>query len=496
MSEPDLPANRPADTVIRPRADLGMHSRLGTDTTGDTTGGAVARAGTGAASAQAAPPPAGGTGRRAAGGTGPPTADDGRAAAAWRWIIDASITIAVIFVQVGGSIGAGTGSGSWHHLHPAPGVLALVILGVGGASLIARRRYPIPVLAIALASALWAGRLNASVIWIALIVAFFTAILARERAAAIASLVIGYVTSVWPPWLVGTHDHASVMFALVLAAGLIFLLIVSELIRIRSQRGAALARSREEELRRLASEERMRMARDLHDVVAHNISVINVQANTALHLMDRQPERARTALTTINDVSKQALVELRSVLGVLRDVDAQAPRAPAPGLARLGDLVENASAAGLAVRVAEEGERVPLPADIDLAAYRIIQEALTNTARHSGGANATVRLGYGDGALRIEITDDGRPRPGRAPHANGSGNGIAGMAERAAALGGTLQAGPGPGAGSGVGVQARLPLPPAAPAGAAPTRAAPDEPSAKLADEPRDERPDAPQAER
>jgi signal transduction histidine kinase len=312
----------------------------------------------------------------------------------------------------------------------------------------------------------------------------------------------------------------------VLAAGLIFLLIVAELIRIRSQRGAALARSREEELRRLASEERMRMARDLHDVVAHNISVINVQANTALHLMDRQPERARMALTTINDVSKQALVELRSVLGVLRDVDAQAPRTPAPGLARLGDLVETASAAGLSVRVAEDGERVPLPADVDLAAYRIIQEALTNSARHSGGANATVCLGYGDGALRIEVTDDGRPRAGRAPHANGSGNGIAGMAERAAALGGTLQAGPGPGPGGGpgggFGVQARLPLPPAAPAGAQPggaqpggaqpggaqpggaqparvvpdgampDGAMPDEP----AEEPRDERPDEPRADR
>jgi signal transduction histidine kinase len=456
MSEPDLPANRPADTVVRPRA---------------------------------APPPAGRTGLPAAAGTRPPAAGAGRAAAAWRWTIDASIAIVVIVVQVGGSIGAGTGSASWQHQHPAPGVLALVILGVGGASLIVRRRYPIPVLAVTLATSLWAGRLGAAVVWIALIVAFFTAILARKRAAAIASLVIGYVTSVWPPWLIGTHDHASVTFAIVLAAGLIFLLVVSELIRIRSQRGAALARGREEELRRLASEERMRMARDLHDVVAHNISVINVQANTALHLMDRQPERARMALTTINDVSKQALVELRSVLGVLRDVDAQAPRTPALGLARLGDLVENASAAGLSVRVAEDGERVPLPADVDLAAYRIIQESLTNSARHSGGANATVRLGYGDGALRIDVTDDGRARAGRVPHANGSGNGIAGMAERAAALGGTLQAGPRPrpGPGGGFGVQARLPLPPAGSAGPPPDKG-PDARPDKQSDEPQAER--------
>ena len=209
------------------------------------------------------------------------------------------------------------------------------------------------------------------------------------------------------------------------------------------------------------------MARDLHDVVAHNISVINVQANTALHLMDRQPERARSALVTINDVSKQALVELRSVLGVLRDVDESAPRAPAPGLARLGDLVENAAAAGLAVRTEQDGQQVPLPADVDLAAYRIIQEALTNSARHSGGGHATVRLGYGDaaagdrGARRRPGPAAGR-RPARDRRQPGqrSGNGIAGMTERAAALGGTLTGGPEAGGrlrGPGAAAAARVP---------------------------------------
>src|SRR5258708_1378271 len=209
--------------------------------------------------------------------------------------------------------------------------------------------------------------------------------------------------------------------------------------------GAVVGRSREEGRRRLESEERMRMARDLDDVVAHNISVINVQANTALHLMDRQPERARAALTTINAVSKQALVELRSVLGVLRDVDAHggaesAPRAPTPGLARRGDLGANAAAAGLAGRLEANGRRPALPADVDLAAYRIIQEALTNSARHSGCANATVRVRYGDDGLRVEVDDDGRSRPpGRPPtQVTGSGHGIAGMTERAATLGGML----------------------------------------------------------
>jgi signal transduction histidine kinase len=141
----------------------------------------------------------------------------------------------------------------------------------------------------------------------------------------------------------------------------------------------------------------------------------------------------------------QALVELRSVLGVLRDVDGSAPRAPAPGLSRLGDLVDNAAAAGLAVRVSQDGQQAALPADVDVAAYRIIQEALTNSARHSGGANASVRLRYGDRGLLIEVADDGGRRPDRpSARPEGSGSGIAGMAERAAALGGNLHAGPGP----------------------------------------------------
>jgi len=369
------------------------------------------------------------------------------------WALDAVIAAAVITFEV--YISRDADSWNPHAQQQAPpGVLALVLLGLGGAALLARRRYPVAVLLVTLVSAIWAQALGAKVVWFAVIVAFFTAVLARRRAAAIGSLVVGYVASVWPPWLIGQRNHTSVAFALGLAAGLMFMLVIAELIRIRSQRGAALERSREEELRRRASEERMRMARDLHDVVAHNISVINVQANTALHLMDRQPERARSALVTINDVSKQALVELRSVLGVLRDVDghADAPRTPAPGLARLGDLVETAAAAGLTVRVRQDGQRAPLPADVDLTAYRIIQEALTNSARHSGGTTATVRLGFGDGGLRVEVDDDGTTRgTGQPPaRANGSGNGIAGMTERAAALGGTLEAGPRPEGGFGI----------------------------------------------
>ncbi len=200
------------------------------------------------------------------------------------------------------------------------------------------------------------------------------------------------------------------------------------------------------------------LARDLHDVVAHNITVINVQANTALHLMDRQPDRARTALTTIDEVSRRALAELRWALGVVRAAGESAPGTPTPGLARLGDLADTAAAAGLTVGIEECGQRAQLPTDVDLGAYRIVQEALTNSARHSGGTNVTVRVACRDDALVVEVDDFGPLRPPARPpgHPQGTGSGIAGMTERAAALGGTLQARPRPG--GGFAVRAWLPL--------------------------------------
>lgn len=155
-----------------------------------------------------------------------------------------------------------------------------------------------------------------------------------------------------------------------------------------------------------------------------------------------------------HDVSRQALVELRSVLGVLRDAGETAPRAPSSGLSRLGDLADSAAAAGLAVHIEQAERPVPLPADVDLAAYRIIQEALTNTAKHSGGTKATVRVGYGDDTLVIEVDDNGFLRS--SGRGDDSGHGITGMTERAKALGGTLQAGPRPE--GGFGVRARLPV--------------------------------------
>ncbi len=352
------------------------------------------------------------------------------------WVIDTSIAGVVTVIEVAGTVG----SRHWHG-HGQEHVSSFWYLPVfiGGLSLLARRRYPVEVLAVTLAAGLWGARLNVWPVWLALIVAYFNAVVARRRAAAIASAIIGVLVSAWPPWLIGTRGHTSVAGALALLFWLTVLLSIAEVFRVRSQRAAEIESRRVAEARRAASEQRLAIARDLHDVVAHNISVINVQANTALHLMDRQPERAREALTAIHDVSKQAMAELRSVLGVLRTEsdggDATAPRAPSPGLDRLPELASGT--AGIAVRVITDGSPRPVPTGVDVAAYRIIQEALTNSVRHSGGSEATVRLRYDDEALTICVDDDGiAVRPVRM------GNGVAGMTERARALGGTLEAAP------------------------------------------------------
>jgi signal transduction histidine kinase len=374
-----------------------------------------------------------------------------RAGRARRWAADAGLAAAVAAAQLGVWLAAAS-----HHGQQRPGLAAYLLLAAGAAALLLRRRYPVPVLAIALAAALAATAASggaaqgAPVAWFVLIAAFVNAVAYRKRAAAIASLVVGYLVSVWPPWLIGTRGHATAVFALGLLAGLITLLSAAELIRVRSQRAIAVRNRQAEEARRRAMQERMDIARDLHDVVAHNISVINVQANTALHLMDRQPERAREALTAIHEVSRQALGELRSVLGVLRADGAEAPLVPSPGLDRLAELAAHTRTAGIAVRVEQQGVPRPVPAGVDTAAYRIVQEALTNTVRHSGGHAATVRLCYDPDALTIEVDDDGRLAAPPEP-----GNGVAGMTERARALGGTLDAGPRPG--GGFRVLARLP---------------------------------------
>ena len=160
------------------------------------------------------------------------------------------------------------------------------------------------------------------------------------------------------------------------------------------------------------------MARDLHDVIGHNISLISVQAAVGLDLMDSDPDQARAALSAIRTVSREALDELRSMLAALRQAGEQAPTAPTPGLARLPELAELTRSVGRPVRIEVTGLARSLPAAIDLAAYRIVQESLTNVARHAGPGAATVRLGYRPGGVAVEVIDNGRGVPGalRAGH--------------------------------------------------------------------------------
>jgi signal transduction histidine kinase len=374
-----------------------------------------------------------------------------------QWATDAALAVLATGADLALAL---SGQHSHGQASPRPGVFAIVLLIVGGVALLARRRYPRAVLAVVLAATLGATALGAANAWLALLVAFFTAVLRGHRVTAIASLVVGYVVSLF---------GATLEFDLLLAAGLVTLLSVAELTRARNARAAADRRGRAEATARLASDERLAIARDLHDVVAHSISVINVQANTALHLMDRQPERAHEALTAIRDVSGQALGELATVLGALRAGDQAAggaPLAPVPGVARLDELAARARSAGFAVSLIAHGPVRPLPAGVDAAAYRIVQEALTNAVRHSAGRSATVQLRYGPADLEIEVADDGtsaapapdKGNPDTAPPklANRTGNGLRGMTERARALGGSLDAGPRPG--GGFRVLARLPV--------------------------------------
>jgi signal transduction histidine kinase len=380
---------------------------------------------------------------------------------------DRLIAAVVAAIQVAGSYAiVPWRPGDHHYVGIYAAVIGYLLLAAGGAVLIWRRRYPVAVLAVTLVIALTASALGARISYLALIIALFTAVLTSHRKAAIASLGIGYLASVLPGWIRANGERPPLGFALGLLAWLLVLYCAAELLRARNQRAVEQARAREEELERRAMAERLAIARDLHDIVAHNISVINVQANTALHLMDRQPERARQALTAIHEVSKQALTELRSVLGVLRTDQAEPPRTPGPGIDQLADLANRAQSAGLPVRLSERGEHRPLPAEVSVAAYRIVQEALTNAARHAPGGTATVQINYADHTLTVEV-DNETPVPaavaaGRTPLAGqpdadpGTGSGITGMTERAQALGGSLQAGPRPG--GGFRVQATLPI--------------------------------------
>ena len=388
-----------------------------------------------------------------------------RGASALRWLIrgvpgDVALAVVAGLIQVGGTALAARHQVDVRML----GVPGYLLLTSGPAALIVRRRWPVAVLMVAFAATFCYVLLGypGGPIWMALIVAFGMALVSGHRIAAYMSLLIGYPCFVWLVNLVNGQPLPSGWIAAGIAAWMLLLVAASELVRNRRafaqasrQRAIEEQRSQREAARRHATEERLGIARELHDVLGHSLSLINVQAGVALELMDRKPEQARTALSAIKQVSKEALVEVQSVLDSLRRPDEEPPRAPVPSIENIGELVRRAESTGLAVDVEQAGQPSSLPANVDGAAYRIVQEALTNVVRHAGAATVSIRIYQEEGDFVVVVDDDGDGGPGSL--AAGGGNGIRGMRDRASALGGQLTAGPRPG--GGFRVRARLPMP-------------------------------------
>src|SRR6266568_5785936 len=338
---------------------------------------------------------------------------------------------------------------------PHPGA-ALLLVAVACLALAWRRRWPVAVLAVSAGAVTvysLLGYVNGASL-IAPVLALYTVAtqvsVRRAVLAAVATLaVLMTATAVNNPFghiSGGGFDILPGMVAAALFAGI-------AVANRRAYTASTLDRA-EQDARRRVDEERLRIARELHDVVAHTMATINVQAGVAAHVLSTRPEAAAESLQAIKTASKEGLRELRAILNVLRQADDADPTQPAPGTAQLEDLIAGARRAGLETTLTVTGDRVPLPGAVDLAAYRIIQESLTNTIRHAGPATAAVALGYHHDELCIEVTDTGRGQPATA--GPGGGHGLAGMRERAAAVGGVVETGPGPA--GGYRVAARLPL--------------------------------------
>jgi signal transduction histidine kinase len=332
-----------------------------------------------------------------------------------------------------------------------------------------RRRYPLGALAFASAAAAWQGVAHGSATQtvapaVAFLILVYSVAVYRTGLAAAVGLVIalaGLVTGAVLETARGTYEHSVGDYAFA-SLWVVGVWVFGYSLRDRALRiagleseTARLAREREERARAAVAAERARIARDLHDVVAHSVSVMVVQAAAAEDVLARDPERARPPLEAIQETGSQALLEMRRLLGILRATDGALDRGRQPGLADLDALAADFRQAGLPVELAVEGDRSALSAGVDLAAYRIVEEALTNALKHSGGASTRVSVRRLDRAVELEVTDDG-PGPSAGSGTNGGGHGLVGMRERAALYGGTLEAGGRDG--GGFAVRARLPL--------------------------------------
>lgn len=340
-------------------------------------------------------------------------------------------------VQTVGTFGAAQGQPD----RRPPDVFAVAIAIAGPAALLAVRRYPVPVLC-----------------WITAITATYLVrgypygpVLISMVAAVVINVMFGRRYAAWVAVLAlcaahfglrGPLDNRPWSWGEVAGVGAwaLLVLLFAEFAKVRRERAIAAGLARAESKRRHANEERLKIAQELHDVVAHHMSLINVQAGVALHLMGQQPERAETALVAIKSASKEALAELRTLVGILREEGAAAPRSPASMLGSLDELIERTSHAGLAVDKNITGTPRLLPATTELAAFRIVQEAITNVVRHAGATRALIAIEYGPTVLAVHVDDDGRGM-GLLDVDAADGNGIRGMRERAQALGGAIDVG-------------------------------------------------------
>ena len=331
-------------------------------------------------------------------------------------------------------------------------LLGYGLLTASGLALAARRRAPVPVLAVTGLCAVGYQAAGVDVPAVAYLVAVYAAVRAGHRTITVVASVIMLAALPLAALASGLHDtgeafaqaRGALELAWLIAAGA-----AGEALRQAERRADEAERTREETARRRADEERLHIARELHDSLTHQISVIKVQAEVAVHLARRRGEQVPEALLAIREAGREAARELRATLEALRDNDQNPPR----GLDHVPELVQRARTTGLDAKLTIEGHRNEVPAAVDRTAYRIVQESLTNIARHAAAATAWVRIDYRPDALVIRVDDDGKAASDTAPV---PGVGLLGMRERVTALGGRLRAAPR--SGGGFSVQAELPV--------------------------------------
>ncbi|MEQ0563857.1 histidine kinase [Amycolatopsis sp. NEAU-NG30] len=322
--------------------------------------------------------------------------------------------------------------------HHEPDLLAYALLAAGGLALAVRRRYPLAVLVVTAACALGYQAAGFEVPVVAFLFAVYAAVRAGHRVAAVVASVV--MIGAVPLAILASGLHTTgeaftqsrdvLQLAWLIAAGA-----AGEALRQAERRADEAERTREETARRRADEERLHIARELHDSLTHQISVIKVQAEVAVHLAQKRGEEVPDALLAIRDAGREAARELRATLEALRDDDKNPPH----GLDDVPGLVDRARTAGLDARLTIEGRRDDVPAAVGRTAYRIVQESLTNVARHAAAATASVRIDVRPGTLVVRVDDDGTATVDTPPE---PGVGLLGMRERVTALGGQLHAEP------------------------------------------------------